>query len=178
MSSERLVKIKSGLGFLDAVTYESGEDGSAMQPVRVSTIDISSKHSSRIVSVVFIGLVVEDASRSGGVGRNTHAESARERRPVVAKCEAVGVHQFPTHTSSRATRPWGAFRDLFSFHFVIVARSMSCALRVNRVLTPTCRLATDSRRHLDPTQGPTKTPQRDHLFLLRFFQDITHANRG
>jgi len=40
------------------------------------------------------------------------------------------------------------------------------------------RLATNSRRRLDPTQGPTKTPQRDHLFLLRFFQDITHANRG
>jgi hypothetical protein len=25
---------------------------------------------------------------------------------------------------------------------------------------------------------PAKTSQRDHLFLLRFFQDITHASRG
>src|SRR3954471_17146893 len=49
MRSERLVKrrvkIKSGSGFLDAVTYRSGEDGSAMQPVRVSTIDIRPSHS-------------------------------------------------------------------------------------------------------------------------------------
>ena len=49
MSSERLVKrrvkIKSGSGFLDAVTHRSGEDGSALQSVRVSTIDIRAMRS-------------------------------------------------------------------------------------------------------------------------------------
>src|ERR1035438_10094288 len=40
------------------------------------------------------------------------------------------------------------------------------------------RLATDSRRLLNPTQRPTKTPQRYHLFTLLFAQDIAHADRG
>jgi hypothetical protein len=34
------------------------------------------------------------------------------------------------------------------------------------------RLATNSRRLLNPPQGPVQTPQRYHLFLLLFAQDI------
>jgi hypothetical protein len=32
--------------------------------------------------------------------------------------------------------------------------------------------------HAKPPSRPSKPPQRYHLLLLRFFQDITHANRG
>ena len=47
-----------------------------------------------------------------------------------------------------------------------------------RAQVPSGRLATDSYRRLDPTPRPTQASPRDHLFLLRFFQDITPANKG
>ncbi len=54
----------------------------------------------------------------------------------------------------------------------------SPTVEIRVVSVTACSLATDSRRRLDLTKGPTQASQHDYLFLLRSFQNITHANRG